>query len=97
MEIFWSKKLHLPNELAFQKFVQEQANRLMQGFCRYGGPDRSQRYLTRMKKELKAYEKTGNAEHLINLANYCHLEDFAPENPKYHFDNTIGSVTRGKV
>jgi hypothetical protein len=97
MEIFWSEKLKLPNEKKFQEFVQKQANRLMQGFCRYGGPDKRQKYLTRLKLEVKAYERTGNAEHLINIANYAHLEEFAPENKKFHFDNTVDSVTRGKI
>lgn len=50
-----------------------------------------------MSLELKAYKKTGNEEHLLNIANYCHLESFAPENKKFHYDNTVDSVTRKRV
>lgn len=97
MEIFWSEKLKLPNKKHFQVFVQDMANRLMQGFARYGGPDEAQLYLTRLKLELKAYEQTGNREHLRNIANYCHLEDFAPEHPKSHYNSNARSVTRAHV
>lgn len=97
MEIFWSKKLKLPNEKAFKEFIQRMANRLMQGFCRYGGPDRRQKYMTRMILEVKAYKKSGNAEQLLNIANYCHLEMYAPENKKFHFDNAVKSATRDRI
>ena len=70
---------------------------LFQGRTRYGGPDARQKYLTRLKKELKAYERTGNAVHLRNIANYAHLEDCAPEHPKYHIDEYIASVTRDEI
>lgn len=70
------------------------ANRIIQGHCRYGSANRRQRYLTRMRKELEAYERTGNMEHLINIANYAHLESYAPENRKFHYDPTAPSATR---
>jgi hypothetical protein len=96
--ILWPDKLkHIPNRQAFADFTQKQVNRLLQGFCRYGGPDKRRRYLTRMEHELAAYKSTGNAEHLYNLANYCSLECYAPQHPRFHFDNTVGSATRGKV
>ena len=97
MVIFWSSKLKLPNKAAFHDFAQKMANRLMQGFCRYGGPNKSQKYWTRMKLEMQAYNKTGNAEYLINIANYCHLENYAPEHPKFHYDQTVDSVTRKRI
>ena len=97
MEIFWSSKLNLPNKQAFQDFTQKMANRIMQGFCRYGGPGKEQKYLTRLSLELRAYKKSGNAEHLINIANYAHLECYAPEHKRFHFDNTVDSATRKRV
>jgi hypothetical protein len=97
VEIFWSKKLKLPNEKHAQEFFQQCANRLMQGFCRYGGPDKRQRYWTRLKLEVKEYQKTGNSEHLMNIANYASLEDYAPEHPKHHYDQFVDSVTRRKI
>ena len=97
MEIFFSSKLKLPNEKTFQRFLQMQANRVMQGHCRYGPPDSAKGYMTRMSRELDAYERTGNKEHLINIAVYCHLEDIAPEHPTPHLDTSVGSVTRKRT
>lgn len=97
MEIFWSAKLKIPNASAFQQFVQRMANRIMQGHCSYGPPKASQLYLTRLKLEIAEYERTGNAEHLDNAANYCHLEDYEPEHPSHHRDNRVESVTRRKI
>jgi hypothetical protein len=75
-------------------FFQSQLDRRCVGGLRYGQPNRRQRYMTRMVKELKAYKTTGNHEHLINIANYAFLESYQPENKKYHFDATVDSVTR---
>lgn len=82
-------KLHV-----FRAFVQGMLNRLMVGELRYGAPNRRQKYASRMYKEVAAYKRTGNAEHLINIANYCILEWMCPEHPKHHFDATVDSVTR---
>lgn len=81
---------------SFAKFVQLMANRLIQGAYRYGDPQRRQRYMSRLKLEVETYERTGNAESLTNIANYAWLENEAPENDKYHFDNTVESATRKK-
>ena len=97
MEIWWTSKLNLPNKSAFQDFVTRMSKRLAAGRAQYGPPDARQRYLSRMKLEVKAYQRTGNMEHLINIANYAHLEAFAPENKKFHLDNGVESVTRGKI
>ena len=78
----------------FRNFIQRMSNRIEQGECRYGEANENARYLSRLKKELIVYEKTGNFEQLLNIANYCFLESIAPQNKKFHFDNTIGSVTR---
>lgn len=96
---FWSDKINRtsPNSNEFAKFVQQMANRLMQGFCRYGPADKHQMYMTRIEMEMKHYKRTGNAESLINIANYCLLETLEPENKKFHFDNKAESVTRGKI
>lgn len=89
----------------FIKFVQQAANRLAFGHPRYEaprpwgtwrGPKKENRYMSRMEAELKAYKRTGNAEHLRNIFNYAWLETRAPENRKFHWDNTVDSVTRGR-
>lgn len=82
------------NKQEFFSFIQAMTNRIIQGHLRYGPANRRQKYLTRLEGELKMYKKTGNMEHLINIANYCHLESYAPEHPKFHFDNLAKSATR---
>jgi hypothetical protein len=82
----------------FIEFAQQQANRLAFGYPRYeaaqGGPSKTNRYMTRLGLELRAYRRTGNREHLLNIANYAWLESQAPENNKFHWDKTADSVTR---
>lgn len=93
LAIRWSDKIKAPVG-AFQAFSQKMANRLLQGHTRYGLPHKNKKYWTRLKLELAAYNRTGNAEHLINVANYCVLECEAPEHPKHHFNPLAISATR---
>ena len=85
----------------FIKFAQQMANRLGFGYPRYEastkGPHKANRYMTRLGLEMRAYRRTGNREHLINIANYAWLESRAPENKKFHHDSTVDSVTRGAM
>ena len=94
MEIKWSDKIAIPNQTEFRLFVQGMANRLILGNLRYGAANKKQKYLDRLAKELKVYKQTGNMENLINIANYAHLESYAPQNKKFHFDPTAKSATR---
>ena len=89
-----SIKLPSRETVEFNFFLQLMTNRLAVGHLRYGRAQRSQHYLTRLKKELKTYIKEGNMEQLINIANYCFLESIAPENGKFHFDPYRKSATR---
>ena len=96
--IKWTKaELFLNQGLSFAVFAQRMANRLICGACRYGKrkPRSSARYLTRLKAELEAYERTGNTEHLVNTANYCMLETEWPEREGgNHWKEESISVTR---
>lgn len=83
-----------PKIQIFKVFAQGMLNRLFVGEIRYGPGRKEQRYDKRMVKEMEAYQETGNAEHLINIANYCVLEWITPGHPKHHFNPTIDSVTR---
>lgn len=82
--------------LSFGVFAQQMANRLCMGGYRYdkGRPTRGARYMTRLSLELDAYRKTGNAEHLRNIANYAFLESQAPEHENFHDKVKVASVTR---
>lgn len=81
----------------FAGFMQRMADRLVQGNCRYGKATAGQLYLTRLDLEVKAYVKTGNREHLYNVANYCFLESICPQHPATCYDPEVGSVTRQNI
>ena len=81
----------------FKAFLQQVVNRKCVGALRYGDkPNRRKQYMSRLKKELEVYKKTGNFEQLLNIAVYAFLESAAPENRKFHFDATVESATRGE-
>ena len=79
---------------AFSRFLQQMTNRRGVGYLRYGLVRHRQGYMSRLEKELAVYKCTGNREQLLNIAVYAFLESYAPENSKYHFDNTVKSATR---
>lgn len=95
-------ELKLPDSMAvplvemqwYKLFLQQMTNRLGVGHLRYGKIDKRARYMDRLKKELAAYTKDGNMEQLLNIAVYAFLESYTPQNKKFHFDNTVDSVTR---
>ena len=93
----WSDRIKLKRQEEIHKFLQQMLNRLIVGNLRYGEPNRRKKYFSKAIFEIKAYKKTGNREHLLNIANYCILESLEPENIKFHFDNTVESVTRGRI
>lgn len=78
----------------FHTFISEMKNRIIVGEAQYGPPSVDKRFLRRLKRELRWYERTGNVEHLRNVGNYAFLERYWPENIKSHDDNTVDSVTR---
>lgn len=94
MEIYWLARLQIKTKDQLQKFLTMMSKRIIQGYYRYGLPKSEQKFLSMMKLEFKAYAKTGNMEHLVNIANYAFLESIAPENKKFHFDDTVDSVRR---
>lgn len=87
-------KIPIQETVEYQFFLQLVANRFAVGHLRYGSANRRQKYLSRLKREIRAYALSGNQEQLINIANYAFLEWIAPENKKAHFDPTVDSVTR---
>ena len=99
LELKLSSQLPItPEELAeLRAFMQSMLYRAGVGNVRYGPPAARKRYLTRMRKELAAYTKTGNAEHLFNIAVYCWLETMAPQHPKQHWDAAVESATRAEM
>lgn len=64
-------------------------NRLIMGAFRYGlfSEQRTKRHdnPTSIAKHLEAYQQSGNAEHLVDIANLALVEFRLPSHPKYHF------------
>jgi len=78
-------------------FMQAMLNRAGVGNLRYGAPASRKKYMRRLALELAAYRKTGNGEHLFNIAVYAWLETVAPQHKHQHFNMAAESVTRGKL
>lgn len=95
----WPSKV--PRSQYSAEFIQKMLNRVASGFFRYGSQTRTQgepkQWIKRARLELKAYEKTGNAEHLVNVSNYMMCEWISPEHPKHHFKHETISATRGRL
>jgi hypothetical protein len=70
------------------KFFQMALDRLIVGAHRHKGDGPHQKYLTRLKKAVASYEKTGNVECLLDAHNYAMLEAHYPENEKCHLSPT---------
>lgn len=64
-------------------------NRLLVGRFRYGlmGDPAKANYdhVKSMKERLRLYEKTGNLEHLVDVANLCLVEFVHSKHPRKHF------------
>lgn len=65
-------------------------NRLIMGGLRYGpnfepGKPKYDRVKS-IQKRIAQYAVTGNAEHLVDVANEAMLEFTDPSNPNYHFE-----------
>jgi hypothetical protein len=95
-QTFWSSITSQSRMLSFGLFVQRMANRIQAGEVRYGAPQLRKQYKSRMEFEVAAYHKTGNMEHLLNIANYAWLESEKPQHKKFHFDTGADSATRDK-
>lgn len=64
-------------------------NRLLMGRYRYGlmadKPD--YKNIESALQRLRLYQKTGNLEHLVDVANLCLVEFVHSKHPKKHFDS----------
>lgn len=98
IETWWSDRIKAPISLSMLRdMFQAMANHALQGYTRYGEPKVEQKYMTRLGLEYKAYRRTGNWRHLVNVAVYAALEAARPENGKFHRGEEGESVTRGKM
>lgn len=73
------------------KFETLMRNRLIMGALRYGrlkgkGKAKYNR-VDSIKQRMDLYTETGNAEHLVDVANLCLLEFEEPNHPEFHFNS----------
>lgn len=70
-------------------FINYMKNRMVQGYFRYGSMRKNKKGLLdcigSMKKRLALYEKTGNDEILVDIANIAMVEFVNGSHPKKHF------------
>lgn len=84
-----------------QFFVQGMMNRMGVSYHKYGSlfdafPSRKDG-ITNAEQRIQLYKDTGNAEWLIDAANYLLIESLAPSHPEYHFRSTDSDESPGSV
>lgn len=81
----------------FEKYMR---NRLMMGGLRYGvfGQKGKPKYnsIESIKRRIEQYEKTGNTEFLVDVANLCMVEFVEGVHPNKHFSATDDTKERVK-
>jgi hypothetical protein len=74
-----------------EAFEELMRNRLLMGAFRYGtfSEQRHRRHdnAGSMEKHLTAYRETGNAEHLVDIANLALVEFTLPAHPNFHWQS----------
>jgi hypothetical protein len=73
-----------------EDFVRKMKARVFMGFHRYGESKKykeEKKYdiLKTIEKHLRLYNETGNAERLVDAANYLMIEFMHPQHPNAHF------------
>jgi hypothetical protein len=81
-------------------FVQGMADRMAVSYCKYGAV--AQAYPSRvdaiasLKQRLERYERDGNTEWLMDVANFAMIEFMRPRHPKAHFRATDSKESPGR-
>lgn len=82
-------------------FVQGMANRMAVSFCKYGAV--AEAYpakvdaLASLRQRLERYERDGNTEWLMDLANFAMIEFMHPRHDRAHFRATDSAESPGRV
>lgn len=95
VEIKWPKNIPFSYKETFKQFLTQMCSRVIVGELRYGKPHVLKDYFSKLQTEGRAYKRTGNIEHLINIANYAYLEANWPSHPNTHLNTTAKSAYRG--
>lgn len=84
-----------------EDFIQKMRNRIVVSHYKYGWmrdtyPEIGDA-IASLKERLELYEKTGNLEHLIDVANFAMIEFMLPRHPKAHFEAQDSDKSPGIV
>ena len=84
-----------------EDFIQKMRNRILVSHYKYGWMKDSYPELADavacLKQRLELYKKTGNKEHLIDVANFAMIEYMYPRHPNAHFEATDSDASPGLV
>ena len=88
-----------PTEFS-EKFAQGMADRMSLSYAKYGpvseGFAKRVDAIATLKDKLAAYERTGNTEWLMDVANYAMIEYMHPRHPEAHFRATDSRESNGR-
>ena len=84
------------------EFISLMKNRMVASFCKYGPvaencgrKEQTIDEIKSLKKRLELYEKTGNTEWLVDVANFAMIEFMFPRHEKAHFKATDSDESPG--
>ena len=96
----------VPESEFSNKFAEGMYNRMATSFFKYGKVKEAYPHkvdaIECLKVRLDNYQKTGNTEWLMDVANFAMIEYMHPKHPKAHFiatdsDDSPGRVANGKL
>jgi len=82
-------------------FTTKMRNRMAVSYHKYGPIAKAYPHkvnaIKSLKERLKKYEETGNAEWLIDVANFCMIEFMLPAHENAHFEAKDSNESPGRV
>lgn len=84
-----------------EDFVQKMRNRIVVSHYKYGWMSLTYPEIgdaiASLEERLELYKKTGNTEHLVDVANFAMIEYLHPRHPNAHFEGTDSDASPGVV
>lgn len=96
-----SQFLHdpVPDTEFSEEFIQLMANRMMVSWFKYGDvADAAGKidFIESLEKRIALYKETGNADWIIDAANFAMIEFMHPGHPDYHLRSTDSDESPGR-
>jgi hypothetical protein len=79
-------------------FVQGMADRMAVSYCKYGAVKDAGKVdkIASLRARLERYERDGNTEWLMDVANFAMIEFMHPRHPEAHFEATDSKASPGR-